>query len=489
MHPSLPDVSPPRISRPLKAFALLVVASLGTAVFAEKRTDTGDAPSGEANFITLTDTGGDRATAYAMSNKIVRQDGKYYVTWIDSQRTNHWAAVDEKTGRIVDEGTVGEERQDNHSGAALVKAPDGTLHLMLGGHFSKLSHYQLPPGETIWALVEDGAEIARTGPGKAPTYPSLTCDDHGTLHLAYRSEPGGHDAALCYCRRPQDGEWSTPITLIKNVVKEHSWMHNAIQVDSEGRLHVLATITLPYARLGEDARYYGAAHIYSDDGGDTWKQLDNDKPLSTPIAADALYRIEGNGMTASRTSPTHRGKGGPWHPYVYRMMLSNISLDEHNNPRIIMGNLMDGTAKLWRHTSDAGWESQELKHHLDSLVEKSDLPPYRIQHLPCVARLPNGHLQVVLMVSPIASTGWGADYTRLARLEFDADLQFQSIEWVAQSNSRDADWIPSLEFYDHRDPYRTPAMLFTRGRNAGGYSNNVNDVETEVLLQLPAVKD
>ena len=44
--------------------------------------------------VLLSETGGDRATGYAMSNKILRIRDKLLCTWLDCSRFNHWAIVD-----------------------------------------------------------------------------------------------------------------------------------------------------------------------------------------------------------------------------------------------------------------------------------------------------------------------------------------------------------------------------------------------------------
>jgi len=134
-----------------------------------------------APTVLLSKTGGDRGTAYVMSNKIARRGGRLICTWIDSRRQNQWAMVDPNSGKILRTGPVGEPRRDNHCGAAMTTDVDGTLHLVVGAHHGPLVHYRMPPDDDEWQVVEDGRAV-----GQLSTYPSLVCDGNGTLHLTYR---------------------------------------------------------------------------------------------------------------------------------------------------------------------------------------------------------------------------------------------------------------------------------------------------------------
>lgn len=140
--------------------------------------------------------GGDRATAYAMSNKIVSLPDGYLCTWIDSRRLNRWALVDRADGAVLREGALGEPCLDNHCGAALAVA-DGAVHAVTGGHHSALRHYRMElPAADGWREV---AVIEAQG-----TSPSLVADAGGRLHLTYRSS--GAPWTLDY-RRFERGEW------------------------------------------------------------------------------------------------------------------------------------------------------------------------------------------------------------------------------------------------------------------------------------------
>ena len=433
------------------------------------------APAGGApRFALLSKKGGDRATAYVMSNKIARRRGSLVCTWLQSNRQNHWAAVDPDTGNVSAGGPVGPVERDNHCGAALATGVDGDLHLVIGAHHGPFMHYRMPSSADRWELVGDG----RAG-GPSATYPSLVCDGKGTLHLTYRCEPGGHDARLHYCRRPAGGAWSSPRVLAQSAVSEHSWLTNAIEVGPAGRLHVVMSNTLPVPDAGAHARYYGASHLCSDDSGQTWRQLGSDRPLDLPVHGTRLKRIEGDGLDPARIEQHYGGKAGPRHSYYHKILLSNPAVDEQGRPWVVVHNLLRGSARLYRHEDSRGWLGTALLDAVESV-----LPGFRIRHCAQLTRHRDGAVEAVLMASPEAKPGWGAEGTALVRMVFGADGQIRRTEPLRPADPGLPQWLPSLERFCPHAPVGRPALLFTRGVNAGGYGQNRNSVCTEVWLRL-----
>lgn len=423
-----------------------------------------------ARALRLTTSGGDRATGYVMSNKIARREGQLVCTWLDVERQNRWALVDLARGEIVRTGAVGERRQDNHCGAALATDTDGTLHVLIGAHHGRFVHYRWPPHKPDWEPVSDGRAVGESG-----TYPSLVCDGHGTLHLLYRRETNGRDAHLVYCRRPPQGPWSEPRLLVRLAVSEHSWLTNAIEVGASGRLHAVFSNTLPVPAQGADARYYGASHLYSDDAGDTWRQFGDTAPLSLPADAGQLHRIEGSALAAERIETHYGGARGPLNSYYHKMTLSNPVVDERGCPWVIVHNLLAGDAQLYRHQETGPWVGVPLAEAVHTL-----LPGYRIRHCGQLSRHREGTIEAVLMVSPAAEVGWGGKGTGLVRLEVDAEGRVIQQAPVRGPEPDLPHWLPSLERWCWHAPIDRPALLYTRGLNAGGYANNVNSVRTEV---------
>ena len=89
----------------LKALVLTPALPVWTNfVIADGSDGKENATTGKPRSILLSKTGGDRATAYAMSNKIARHNGRLLCTWIDSSRQNRWALVDPADGNILYQG-------------------------------------------------------------------------------------------------------------------------------------------------------------------------------------------------------------------------------------------------------------------------------------------------------------------------------------------------------------------------------------------------
>lgn len=433
----------------------------------------GRAPDAEKPPLLLTREGGDRATGYVMSNKIARRGEHLVCTWLDAQRQNRWALVDPARGAILRTGAVGAPGVDNHCGAALAVGADGALDLLVGAHHGAFGHYRLTPGEQDWTPVEDGRAV-----GKSATYPSLVCDGSGTLHVVYRRENRGRDAQLHYCRRPRNGPWSPPRVLACAAVSEHSWLTGAIEAAESGRLHVVISNTLPAAERGANARYYGASHLYSDDSGATWRQFGAAEPVPAAAEGARLRRIEGPGMPAERIEAEYRyGTPLALSSYYHKMVLSNPIVDRAGRPWVILHNLLTGDAELSRHEEQGAWVGTPLRPLVQAL-----LPGYRIQHCGQLARHPDGSIEAVLMVSRAGEIAWGSPSTTLARLRFDPAGKALATNVVCPPDSSIPCWLPSLERWSPRAPGARPALLYTRGVNAGGGRQNVNSVTTEVWL-------
>lgn len=438
-------------------------------------------PAAAPKRLVLTPDGGDRATGYVMSNKIARRNGNLVCTWLDFQRQNRWALVDPRSGEILRSGAVDTPRLDNHCGTAITTDVDGTLHLLVGAHHGAFIHYRMEPDKADWQPVEDGAAV-----GRQATYPSLVCGRDGTLHVTYRLETGGHDPELHYCRRPKEGPWSQPRALARSVVKEHSWLTGAIEVAETGRLHVVFSNTLPVPAQGDKARYYGASHLYSDDAGQTWRQFGDAQPLAVAADAAGLKRIEAPDMPPERIEARYRTTGTlALTSYYHKMVLSNPAIDPRGRPWVIVHNLLIGDALLYRHEEQGGQGGQGTWIGVPLLEPvRTLLPGYRIRHCGQLSRRGDRSIEAVLMASPDAAPAWGAPGTTLVRLVFDADARLASKELVSPPDPAMPQWLPSLERWSPHAPFVRPALLYTRGLNAGGGKQNVNEMKTEVGVEV-----
>ena len=183
-------------------------------------------------------------------------------------------------------------------------------------------------------------------------------------------------------------------------------------------------------------------------------------------------------MAAERVEAQYGGARGPLNSYYHKMVLSNPAVDERGRPWVIVHNLLAGDAQLFRHEEYGPWVGTPLAEPVRTL-----LPGYRIRHCGQLSRHRDGTVEAVLMVSPEAAVGWGEKSTSLVRLEFDAQGQVVHQSLVRAPEPDMPHWMPSLERWCWRAPVDRPALLYTRGLNAGGYSNNVNIVKTEVWVE------
>ena len=432
--------------------------------------------------ILLSKKGSDRATAYGMSGKIVSRQGQYLLcSWLDVARRNQWALVDAKRGEVVRRGTVGPSRRDNHCGVALCAAPDGMTHCIIGAHGGSFMHYRMPAGEdrAKWHLMEDAI-------GRGATYPSLVCDAEGTLHLTYRFSGRTPYLVMYARRRKEDASWSDSRPLVRAAVPVHTWTTHAIEVGPEGRLHVVITNT---RTLPDGAWYYGASHIYSDDSGESWRQLGDGSSLTLPAVVDTLKRIEGEEFHADRTQAREDQQrqrvSGPGNYYYHNILLSNPVIDEAGRPWVVVHNLLRGEAALY-HADESTWTGVPLGN-----VVRAVLPDHQISHMGQLSRHDDGTLEVVLTVVPdeIESYRYGVTGTKLARILVDAAGTARTRELVCQPDPDGIpDWQPSIQRATQHARTIRPALLYTRGINSHTLTDrhtNVNAVETEVWLQIP----
>ena len=426
----------------------------------------------------ISECGGDRATGYAMSTKVVRLGEKLLCAWIDASRQNRWAVVDPETGVRLAGGAIGDPGRDNHCGAALAVAPSGDVHAVVGGHHSPFYHYRWDPssvGQGHPLDAREGAWCPEAVIEAAATYPSLVCDRDGTLHLAFRCQRDDF-WTLDYCRRTRDGVWSTLKPLVRAAKRGYVYWTNALALGPAGVLHLVCANSRP---LGDGSRYHGASHLLSEDGGMRWRQLGG-APLHPPVSVTELALIEGLDARDDRIEPPEYAeayvKPGPLNYNYLQMLLSNPVIDEEGAPWVVVHNGLTGRAALYR-GEEAGWSGIPL---LDAV--RTVYPGWRIHQQSALSCHSDGILDVVLMVAPEAVPGWGPDETELVRLWVSPKGEIREVGAVCEPDPSTAHWLPSLE----RRSSTVPALLYTSGRNAGGFDQNVNELTAEVWLHMPA---
>ncbi len=419
--------------------------------------------------VVLSKAGGDRATAYPMVPKVARLGDCFLVTWLDVARVNQWALVDVQTGAVRHSGAVGPPRYDNHCGAAVVAAPDGTAHVLIGGHQQPFMHYQgtRTPEGMRWDLVAE--EV-----GAGATYPSLACSPEGVLHLVYRCRGllgTPYPYHIMYAQwRPGKG-WSKPAPLVRVNVLEHTWTLHTLTLGSDGAIHIVHVNTIPIHKTG---KYYGASHLYSSDAGQTWRQVGRPEALATPVQASELARIEGNTFLESRIepNPTPPLPCPPEGSYYNQMVLSNAVADGAGGLHVLLLNPFRGTAQLAR-LDGKGWTLSDLP----TPVQDGSWYTHGGQ-LAWVEK----KLRAVVSIGPKGLHEWGSNQTTLALLEFDDAGKVVRNELIRPAEADRAVWLPSLE----RTPSSSPALLYTCGtvasRGLKG-ARNINSVETEVVLE------
>jgi hypothetical protein len=424
--------------------------------------------------IVLSKQGGDRATGYAMSNKIVSlPEGGRVVTWIDSARQNRWALVDRGNGEILRRGKLGRPGVDNHCGAALALG-HGVVHAIVGGHHSPLAHYALAPatgGE--WRQV---ATLNVKG-----TYPSLACDSRGCLHLAFRSrgtsEAPGDRWTLDYCRFEGKG-WTRAEPLVVADKPGYIYWTNGLAIGPENDLHLVLGNTRV---LDEGALYLGASHIVSRDGGRTW-EADDGTRLSLPAPAAELPLIVDDvgarqaERVQSLADQQRTAQPGPRNYNYQQMLLSNPVIDDRGAVHVVLHNGLTGTAALMTR-DDHGWTAREL-----TAVATGGNPAMRVHMQSSLSPGPDNRLYAALMIEPTEECVWGAPGTTVVRLKAKTDDGEIVTERVSDSDRTCARWLPALEHAQQAPLDHVPLLLYTKGINAGGFANNKNAVETDVVL-------
>lgn len=422
--------------------------------------------AGTMRRILLSGQGGDRATGYAMSNKILRLPEGFLCTWIDCRRQNRWALVDGASGTILREGELGQAGADNHCGAAIALAGDG-VHAVTGGHHGPLRHYRFEAGEGNW---REQATLEVRG-----TYPSLVADQLGTLHLAFRSS--GERWTLDYCRF-ENGLWTPPQSLVRASMAGYIYWTNGLAAGPDGSVHlVFGNTTL---RSG-GSRHFSASHLVSPDGGRTWRQACG-AAVQPLVAVADLPILTGKPRADRMQSPEDQRRydqPGPGNFNYQQMVLSNPVVDGGGTVHVVLHNGLDGTAEVMA-GKDGEWTTLPLAPAVAEVAAGC-----RIHMQSSLSMGPSGRLHAVLMVAPGSACVWGPAGTHLVRVAFDADGTGVEAERLTPPDPACAQWLPALEQPGCISRDHLPALLYTKGVNAGGFGNNQNDLETEVFLCLP----
>jgi len=452
----------------MKTFLLLsinlVLASGALIVFScSPGNNTDEDQRKQRASLLLSNEGGDRATAYTMSNKIIRLPEGLLCTWLDVQRVNKWALVSPNNGGIIKQGSIGGQRHDNHCGAALAITPDGSVHAVLGGHHSHLDHYQFRGvDEGTWEYVKTIESAA--------SYPCLVSDKKGTLHLTFRCQRDIH-WTLDYCIY-EKGRWSIPKPLVQSVKEGYIYWTNTLAVGPENRLHLAFARIIP---LSNGRQYHGASYIYSDDQGKTWSGNGKTTFPDLPIKVSELMALEGReseSRIADKAFMKQYDIPGPTSKEYLQMVLSNLVVDNHGIPHLLYHNGLDGTVELLSYRKE-NWVSTLV---MDELREMA--AGYRVHMQSSLSVDGQGLLHAAVMIEPTNHNEWGPNGTiTLAGIinPANGEVFFSSF---CDPDSEGAVWLPAYE----QSSTDRPALLLTEGKNAGGFSANQNELKSHVML-------
>lgn len=396
-----------------------------------------------------------------MNNKIVSLQEGVLCSWLDSARQNRWALVDGASGEILRSGTIGSQGLDNHCGAALVGAGD-TVHAMIGGHHGPLEHHILDTDSWTWQIQGVAGEKA--------TYPSVAVDSDGRMHVFYRC--GGKEHWSLNYVWLEGGSWSTPTVLVHAHKTGYVYWTNGATAAKDGTIHLV--FGNPIVRA-DGAIHYGASHIASKDGGRTWMDSGGQAIGQSGFAAESIPQLDA-AKTLQRVQPTEEQERfeapGPENYNYQNMNLSNPVADSAGALHVVLHNNMTGAAELCS-LRDGAWSSRSLT---EFVVEDEAC---RVHPQSALSIGPDGTLYAALMIEPTDRCVWGPDGTYLRGVRIEETMTAVDI---TTSDPSVAQWLPAMEHPPFGGLSEAPWMLYTKGTNAGGFGNNQNELEADVVL-------
>ncbi|MDR1283360.1 MAG: BNR repeat-containing protein [Opitutaceae bacterium] len=426
----------------------------------------------------LSREGSDRATAYNISNRIVRCGARLFTGWLDAPATPggqtraRLGVHDAITGALLRTDLLG-EAEDNHCSPTLALDPDGRLHAIIGSH-GHAFHYR-------YALDPADPDATRWSPpeplGPSDTYPSLIADATGTLHLLSRA--CGERWSLLYRRKRPGAPWEPARALAVSPVAGYNNFMATISTGPDGRtLHVLLQFHhgTPESGAAADCRGRLAAYLYSGDSGKTWLD-DRGAPCGLPLTTDTVRPF---------LRPAQPG-----------LRISNHVVDACGCPWVFTTLPGNRAGALFRRDAAGSWQEIDTRDTLGTLG-------FHGGHgrEVSLSRDAAGCIHLVAATNPDGtSAAWYDPRHELFHLVLDettgASLSFAQITGTDPSV---AHWLPALENWDWARSsgesgargagavgggccQDAPWLLHTRGRNLGGIDgDNSNTLCTEVYL-------
>jgi hypothetical protein len=417
--------------------------------------------------ITLSAEAGDRATAYAMSNKAIASGDGMLCTWIDRHFQNRWALVDTGTQTVLREGEIGAKRKDNHCGAALARSRSA-VHAILGAHHGAFEHYCMQPDDkSCWAHV---ASIPVQG-----TYPSLISDAGGRLHLAFRSLAQRWE--ICYANSC-GGEWSPPRALVRAAKEGYIYWTNGLAGGPDGSLYLVFGNVRPQQ---DGSLAHGVSILLSDDSGRTWKTEER-RAIAEPVDATELSLVPacdpgGYACLDAQALKTPPAQGPDSYLYL-QMLLSNPVVDPKGRLHFVQHHGLHRSAALM--TMDNGhWATRPLCPPAE-LADES--PGIHQQSSVSVDSAERVHVALTLRDGP--GVHWGPLGTRVHHLRIDPDSGHTQTLFLSSASESLTNWLPALEHPQPDASPATPALIYTCGRNTGGFKHNTNSSPNETICVI-----
>ena len=389
----------------------------------------------------LTDHGCDRATAYHMSNKIVRHRDGLFVTWLDDGYRVILARLDERSGAVLSTVALA-QGTDNHCGAAMAITPDQVLHVLAGSHADGAFIHRwsaTPSDPASWSLP--------LAVGSSATYPSLVVSPAGTLFLSYRHAAVNGPWLALFSRRPLGQGWSWRLPLTSAPAPLYTFPTNCLTVGPDGTLHLVIEFYKTFPQGRDYPRSPAVTHLESRDDGVTWCHDDGRKIPQVPVGLEDCTLVAHDAAGDLRPAEAL--------PLADGRLLCGI------------WNARTNTAALHVRTALGAWQRVDLMRELAARAAGRVITSQLR-----LALDRDGSVLAVTTVSPTAE--WSSPQNQLLLLWLEAaTLRVLRHELVPQAVAGQSNWLPAIERgVGGQPPAQAPLILFTEGNRGEGCAND-----------------
>ncbi len=391
--------------------------------------------------VLLTSGGCDRATAYHMSNKVVRHRDGVFVTWLDHEYRVTLAQVNPDSGEVLTSFPL-HQGCDNHCGAALAITADQRLHVVAGAHATGgfIYRYSDAPADAgSWSLPESV--------GSSSTYPSLVALPNGGLVLAYRHTSFTGRWGMMIQRRSPEGDWSWPMVLMWPASERYTFPTNSLVLDAKGILHLGLEFYKTYPPETEESKSVAVTHVYSDDDGITWYHDDERIVSSIPFGIEDAFLVE--------------------HDAAGNLRPGNLAVLPDGRMAMGVWNARLGTLAVHVREAPGMWRTSDVT---EAATANGD--DWRVNSQGRLAVGPDGLLTVVTTVAP--SNEWGHPKQHVRGLWLNPEsLEVTRNYLVPKDDPERAAWLASVEHSHVQVPEQPLLLLYTDGNRGKGCVNEV----------------